>query len=47
MLDTGNFVLYDLKQQVIWSTFGSPTDTLLPGQDLAPGSQLFSTLKCL
>uniref|UniRef100_A0A0A8ZET5 non-specific serine/threonine protein kinase n=1 Tax=Arundo donax TaxID=35708 RepID=A0A0A8ZET5_ARUDO len=44
MLDSGNFVLYDLKKQAIWSTFGSPTDTLLPGQDLPPGSQLFSSV---
>jgi hypothetical protein len=28
ILDTGNFVLYDAKKQVIWSTFGTPTDTL-------------------
>uniref|UniRef100_A0A0E0LSK0 Receptor-like serine/threonine-protein kinase n=1 Tax=Oryza punctata TaxID=4537 RepID=A0A0E0LSK0_ORYPU len=44
ILDTGNFVLYDAKRQVLWSTFGSPTDTLLPGQNLPPGNQLFSSV---
>jgi hypothetical protein len=44
MLDTGNFVLFDMKKQVIWSTFSSPSDTLLPGQNLPPGSQLFSSV---
>uniref|UniRef100_A0A0E0ASK1 non-specific serine/threonine protein kinase n=1 Tax=Oryza glumipatula TaxID=40148 RepID=A0A0E0ASK1_9ORYZ len=44
ILDTGNFVLYDAKKQVAWSTFGTPTDTLLPGQNLPPGNQLFSSV---
>ncbi|KAL6841553.1 hypothetical protein ACP4OV_028696 [Aristida adscensionis] len=44
ILDTGNFVLYDTKKQVLWSTFSSPTDTLLPGQNLFPNSQLFSSV---
>ncbi|KAL6618645.1 hypothetical protein ACP70R_033784 [Stipagrostis hirtigluma subsp. patula] len=44
ILDTGNFVLYDIKKQILWSTFSSPTDTLLPGQNLLPGSQLFSSV---
>uniref|UniRef100_A0A0D9X5M6 Receptor-like serine/threonine-protein kinase n=1 Tax=Leersia perrieri TaxID=77586 RepID=A0A0D9X5M6_9ORYZ len=44
ILDTGNFMLYDAKKQVLWSTFGSPTDTLLPGQNLPPGNQLFSSI---
>ncbi|KAM0886170.1 hypothetical protein ACQ4PT_029864 [Festuca glaucescens] len=44
MLDTGNFVLFDMKKHVIWSTFSSPSDTLLPGQNLPPGSQLFSSV---
>ena len=41
---TGNFVLYNSQKQVLLSTFGSPTDTLLPGQNLLPGSQLFSSV---
>ncbi|KAG1369754.1 G-type lectin S-receptor-like serine/threonine-protein kinase LECRK3 [Cocos nucifera] len=44
MLDTGNFVLYNSRQVIVWSTFGSPTDTLLPGQSLLPKNQLFSSL---
>uniref|UniRef100_A0A0E0EJF4 non-specific serine/threonine protein kinase n=1 Tax=Oryza meridionalis TaxID=40149 RepID=A0A0E0EJF4_9ORYZ len=44
ILDTSNFVLYDAKKQVIWSIFGIPTDTLLPGQNLPPGNQLFSSV---
>ncbi|KAG8046800.1 hypothetical protein GUJ93_ZPchr0008g12582 [Zizania palustris] len=44
ILDTGSLVLYDTKKQVIWSTFSSPTDTLLPGQNLPPDTQLFSSV---
>jgi len=44
MMDTGNFVLYNSQKQVLLSTFGSPTDTLLPGQNLLPDSQLFSSV---
>ncbi|XP_020107606.1 G-type lectin S-receptor-like serine/threonine-protein kinase LECRK3 [Ananas comosus] len=44
MLDNGNFVLYGTNQQVIWSTFSSPTDTLLPGQSLVSGSELYSSV---
>ncbi|KAI4999898.1 hypothetical protein ZWY2020_004487 [Hordeum vulgare] len=44
MLDDGNFVLYGADASVVWSTFASPTDTLLAGQDLVPGAQLFSSV---
>ncbi|WOL11956.1 G-type lectin S-receptor-like serine/threonine-protein kinase LECRK2 [Canna indica] len=44
MIDTGNFALYNSKGAVIWSTFDSPTDTLLLGQSLLPNNQLFSSL---
>ncbi|KAJ8493738.1 hypothetical protein OPV22_015459 [Ensete ventricosum] len=44
MIDTGNFVLYNSNGAIIWSTFASPTDTLLPGQSLLPDGQLFSSL---
>jgi len=37
-------VLYGTNGTVVWSTFATPTDTLLPGQDLAPGAQLFSAV---
>ncbi|KAM0855624.1 hypothetical protein ACQ4PT_049647 [Festuca glaucescens] len=44
MLNTSNFVLYGMNGKVVWSTFDSPTDTLLPGQNLRPGSALFSSV---
>ncbi|KAK2357849.1 G-type lectin S-receptor serine/threonine-protein kinase LECRK1 [Trifolium repens] len=34
MLDSGNFVLYDEHSNVIWQSFGDPTDTILGGQNL-------------
>ncbi|KAL8477155.1 hypothetical protein ACS0TY_029452 [Phlomoides rotata] len=43
MLDNGNFVLYNSESSVIWQSFDYPTDTLLQGQRLAPGSGLFSS----
>ncbi|KAF8018567.1 hypothetical protein BT93_H3449 [Corymbia citriodora subsp. variegata] len=39
MLDTGNFVLYNSRRDVIWQSF----DTLLAGQHLSPDQQLFSS----
>ncbi|RCV40291.1 hypothetical protein SETIT_9G041000v2 [Setaria italica] len=44
MRDDGSFVLYGANGTVVWSTFAAPTDTLLPGQELAPGAQLFSSV---
>jgi len=47
MRDDGSFVLYDANGTVVWSTFAAPaapTDTMLPGQDLVPGAQLFSSV---
>ncbi|KAG2665641.1 hypothetical protein I3760_15G017500 [Carya illinoinensis] len=44
MLDTGNFVLYDSNSAVIWQTFDSPTDTILPGQPLLAGIELASSI---
>ncbi|KAF8018585.1 hypothetical protein BT93_H3466 [Corymbia citriodora subsp. variegata] len=43
MLDTGNFVLYNSRRDVVWQTFDSPTDTLLAGQHLSAGHQLYSS----
>ncbi|XP_059640245.1 G-type lectin S-receptor-like serine/threonine-protein kinase LECRK3 [Cornus florida] len=43
MLDSGNFVLYNSNQQIIWQSFEHPTDTLLPGQRLSSGEELFSS----
>ena len=34
MLNSGNFVLYNSDLKIIWQSFESPTDTLLPGQSL-------------
>ncbi|CAD6234677.1 unnamed protein product [Miscanthus lutarioriparius] len=44
MRDDGSFVLYGADGTVVWSTFATPTDTLLTGQDLVPGAQLFSSV---
>ncbi|GMJ12399.1 hypothetical protein like AT1G34300 [Hibiscus trionum] len=42
MLDTGNFVLYDSSSEIIWQSFDSPTDTLLPSQRLSSRQRLVS-----
>ncbi|CAN6542938.1 unnamed protein product [Malus baccata var. baccata] len=42
MLDSGNFVIYNARQDIVWQSFKHPTDTLLPGQSLSPGDELFS-----
>ncbi|XVE95673.1 hypothetical protein REPUB_Repub02eG0118900 [Reevesia pubescens] len=42
MLNSGNFVLFDSSSEIIWQTFDSPTDTILPGQRLLPGHRLVS-----
>ncbi|KAG9449405.1 hypothetical protein H6P81_009370 [Aristolochia fimbriata] len=34
LLDNGNLVLLDRNQSIVWDSFGTPTDTLLPGQRL-------------
>ncbi|KAL5752069.1 hypothetical protein ACOSQ2_022576 [Xanthoceras sorbifolium] len=44
MLDTGNFVLYNSDGDIIWQSFSSPTDTLLPTQRLSAGMQLISSV---
>ncbi|KAL1542098.1 G-type lectin S-receptor-like serine/threonine-protein kinase LECRK3 [Salvia divinorum] len=43
MLDNGNFVLYDSNSRIIWQSFDNPTTTLLPGQRLPPGEEIFSS----
>ncbi|KAK1371546.1 Receptor-like serine/threonine-protein kinase [Heracleum sosnowskyi] len=43
MLDSGNFVLYDSNQEMIWQSFDHPTDTILPGQKLEKEEELFSS----
>ncbi|KAJ4952412.1 hypothetical protein NE237_029244 [Protea cynaroides] len=44
MLDSGNFVLYDSQMKIIWQSFDYPTDTLLPGQQLMVGKELYSSV---
>ncbi|XP_026395799.1 G-type lectin S-receptor-like serine/threonine-protein kinase LECRK1 [Papaver somniferum] len=43
MHDDGNFVLYGSESQIIWESFDYPTDTLLGGQKLKAGIDLFSS----
>ncbi|XP_021803153.1 G-type lectin S-receptor-like serine/threonine-protein kinase LECRK3, partial [Prunus avium] len=43
MLDSGNFVVYNFEQEIVWQSFDHPTDTLLPGQRLLSGDALFSS----
>ncbi|MQM12470.1 hypothetical protein Taro_045394 [Colocasia esculenta] len=43
MLDTGDFVIYDGSDQIVWSTAASPTDTILARQTMRPGYQLISS----
>lgn len=42
MLDSGNFVIYNARQDIVWQSFEHPTDTLLPGQRLFAGGEMFS-----
>ncbi|KAL3728915.1 hypothetical protein ACJRO7_033493 [Eucalyptus globulus] len=43
MLDSGNFVLYNSDQKVIWQSFDTPTDTILGGQSLPASKELHSS----
>ncbi|KAL3528002.1 hypothetical protein ACH5RR_012658 [Cinchona calisaya] len=43
MWDSGNFVLYNSAQKIIWQSFDYPTDTLLPGQHIKADQQLYSS----
>uniref|UniRef100_A0A1D1XT90 Receptor-like serine/threonine-protein kinase n=1 Tax=Anthurium amnicola TaxID=1678845 RepID=A0A1D1XT90_9ARAE len=40
LLDDGNLVLLNRAQDVVWQSFGTPSDTLLPGQKLTPPQTL-------
>lgn len=44
MLDDGNFVLKNSSSSVIWQSFDTPTDTILPGQPLLAGQKLVSSV---
>ncbi|PON84701.1 S-receptor-like serine/threonine-protein kinase [Trema orientale] len=43
LLDTGNLVVITQKRVVLWQSFASPTDTLLPGQTLTRNTKLVSS----
>ncbi|XP_048334872.2 G-type lectin S-receptor-like serine/threonine-protein kinase LECRK3 [Ziziphus jujuba] len=43
MLDSGNFVLLNSSDHVIWQSFDYPTDTVLQGQVLTYSSQLVAS----
>ncbi|KAG5063611.1 G-type lectin S-receptor-like serine/threonine-protein kinase SD3-1 [Glycine soja] len=40
LLDNGNLVLMDKEQRIIWQSFDTPSDTLLPGQSLFANEML-------
>jgi hypothetical protein len=42
LLDTGNLVIIDSGNKTVWQSFDSPTDTLLPGQNLKKDTRLVS-----
>ncbi|MED6120279.1 hypothetical protein PIB30_019430 [Stylosanthes scabra] len=44
MLDSGNFVIYDASNVVVWQSFDHPTDTILGGQNLTATNRLVSSL---
>ncbi|TYI31165.1 hypothetical protein ES332_A05G434400v1 [Gossypium tomentosum] len=42
MLDTGNFVVFNSDGDIIWQSFQYPTTSILQGQRLSAGMELFS-----
>lgn len=43
ILDTGNLVLVNNANQVVWQSFHTPTDTLLPTQSYTPNTTTTTT----
>ncbi|KAJ0017950.1 hypothetical protein Pint_12070 [Pistacia integerrima] len=44
MLDSGNFILYNSDEEIIWQSFRNPTNIVLPGQGLLAGEELYSSV---
>jgi hypothetical protein len=44
MLNSGNFVLFNSANQMVWQSFSFPTDTFLPTQNLSHGQLLYSSV---
>ncbi|KAJ0085638.1 hypothetical protein Patl1_08207 [Pistacia atlantica] len=44
MFDSGNFILYNSDQEIIWQSFRNPTNTIVLGQSLLAGEELFSSV---
>ncbi|CAD6237553.1 unnamed protein product [Miscanthus lutarioriparius] len=42
LLDSDNLVISDSSNKIVWQSFDSPTDTLLPGQNLTKDTRLVS-----
>ncbi|KAK3447083.1 hypothetical protein EUGRSUZ_A02679 [Eucalyptus grandis] len=42
MSETGNFILYNATDHIVWQSFSHPTDTLLPNQPLTASLELTS-----
>ncbi|XP_059284989.1 EP1-like glycoprotein 2, partial [Lycium ferocissimum] len=44
LTEMGNLVLFDKSNDTIWQSFDHPTDSLVPGQIMAPGQKLISSI---
>ncbi|XP_044961734.1 putative receptor protein kinase ZmPK1 [Hordeum vulgare subsp. vulgare] len=47
LLDTGNLIVKGQGDIILWQSFGSPTDTLLPYQNITSATKLVSTHRLL
>ncbi|CAN6220887.1 unnamed protein product [Urochloa humidicola] len=47
LLDTGNLIIKGKGNIVLWQSFNSPTDTLLPNQNITGATKLVSTQRLL